>query len=201
MFGSFATTRLLKSCSFLAHCTPSPSFMNVHWGIPLCRYIGRQFLLLVSIIRTMTGKRRGQSLQHLQRRLLNILSFQPLDFIKEIGIIQTLVFKYCSFFQPNVYNSRQINNIDRFGTQIQRSFVLLLHPNKVVVLDYENYTLFWFWFHLNIGFFKVTSSKYSRLSLRTQLDNTLQISNNNLDGEILNPYIYRTKRKSNKQHI
>ena len=97
--------RMLKSCSFLAHCTPSPSFMNVRRGIPLFRYIGRKFVLLVSIIRRMTGKRKGQSLQHLQCRLLNILSFQPLDFIKEIGIIQTLVFKYCSFFQPNVYNS------------------------------------------------------------------------------------------------
>ena len=134
MFGRFATWRLLKSCSLLAYCTPSPSFMNVRRGIPLFRYIGRQFVLLVSIIRRMTRKRRGRSLQHLQRRLLNILSFQPLDFIKEIGIIQTLVFKYCSFFQPNVYNSWQINNIDRFGTQIQGSFFLLLHPNKVVVL-------------------------------------------------------------------
>ena len=143
-FGRLATARMLKSCSFLAHCTPSPSFMNVRRGIPLFRYIGRQFVLLISIIRRMTGKRRGQILQHLQRRLLNILSFQPLDFIKEIGIIQTLVFKYCSFFQPNVYNSRQINNIDKFGTQIQRSIFLLLRPNKVVVLDYENYTLFWF---------------------------------------------------------
>ena len=130
MFGRFATTRLLKSCSLLAHCTPSPSFMNVHQGIPLFRYIGRKLLLLFSMIRKMTGKRRGRSLQHLQCRLLNILSFQPLDFIKEIGIIQ----KYCSFFQPNVYNSRQINNIDKFGTQIQGSFFLLLCPNKVVVL-------------------------------------------------------------------
>ena len=98
--------RMLKSCSFLDHCTPSPSFMNVRRGIPLFRYIGRQFVLLVSIIRRLTGKRRGQSLQHLQCRLLNILSFQLLDFIKEIGTIQTLIFKYCSFFQPNVYNSR-----------------------------------------------------------------------------------------------
>ena len=64
--------RMLKSCSFLAHCTPSPSFMNVHRGIPLFRYIGIQFVLLVSTFRRMTGKRRGQSLQHLQRRLLNI---------------------------------------------------------------------------------------------------------------------------------
>ena len=132
--------RMLKSCSFLAHYTPSPSFMNARRGIPLFRYIGRQFVLIISIIRRMTRKRRGQSLQHLQHRLLNILSFQPLDFIKEIGIIQ----KYCSFFQPNVYNSRQINNIDRFGTQIQGSFFLLLRPNEVVVLDYEKYTLFWF---------------------------------------------------------
>ena len=129
-FGRLATARTLKSCSFLAHCTPSPSFMNVRQGIPLFRYIGRQFVLLISIIKRMTGKRRGWSLQHLQRRLLNILSFQPLDFIKEIGIIQ----KCCSFFQPNVYNSRQINNIDRFGTQIQGSFFLLLCLNKVVVL-------------------------------------------------------------------
>ena len=131
-----------------------------------------------------------------------ILSFQLLDFIKEIGTIQTLIFKYCSFFQPNVYNSRQINNIDRFGTQIQGSFFLLLRPNKVAVLDYEKYTLFWFWFHLNIGFLKVTSIEYSRLSLEdTRSHNTLQISNNILDWEILNPYIYRTKRKSNKKHI
>ena len=122
--------RMLKSCSFLAHSTPSPSFMNVRQGIPLFRSIGRQFVLLVSIIRRMTGKWRGRSLQNLQRRLLNILSFQPLDFIKQIGIIQ----KYCSFFQPNVYNSQQINNIDRFGTQIQGSFFLLLCLNKVVVL-------------------------------------------------------------------
>ena len=93
--------------------------MNVHQGIPLFRYIGRQFVLLVSIIRRMTRKQWGRILQHLHHRLLNILSFQPLDFIKEIGIIQTLVFNYFSFFQPNVYNSRQINNIDRFGTQIQ----------------------------------------------------------------------------------
>ena len=117
--------------------------MNARRGIPLFRYIGRQFVLLVSSFRRMTGKRRGQSLQHLQRWLLNILSFQPLDFIKEIGIIQTLVFKYCSFFQPNVYNSREINNIDRFGTQIQGSFFFLLPQNKVVVLDYEKYALFW----------------------------------------------------------
>ena len=74
MFGRFATGSLLKSCSLLAYCTPSPSFMNVHQGIPLFRYIGRQFVLLVSIIRRM--KQRGQSLQHLQCRLLNILSFQ-----------------------------------------------------------------------------------------------------------------------------
>ena len=134
-FRRLATASMLKSCYFLAHCTPSPSFMNARRGIPLFRYIGRQFVLPVSIIRRMTGKRRGQSLQHWQRRLLNILSFQPLDFIKKIGIIQTLVFKYCSFFQPNVYNSRQINKIDRFGTQIQGSFFLLLHPNEVVVLD------------------------------------------------------------------
>ena len=66
--------------------------------IPLFRYIGRQFFLLVSIIRRLTGKQRGQSLQHLQCQLLNILSFQPLDFIKEIGIIQTFVFNYFSFF-------------------------------------------------------------------------------------------------------
>ena len=126
------------------HCTPCPSFMNIRRGIPLFRYIGRQFVLLVSIIRRLTGKQRGHSLQHLQ---LNILSFQLLDFIKEIGTIQTLIFKYCSFFQPNVYNSRQINSIDRFRTQIQGSFFLLLRPNEVVVLDYEKYTLFWFWFH------------------------------------------------------
>ena len=136
--------RMLKSCSSLDHCTPDSSFMNVHWGIPLFRYIGRQFVLLVFIIRRMTGKRRGQNLQHLQCRLLNILSFQLLDFIKEIWTIQTLIFKYFSFFQPNVYNSWQINNIDRFGTQIQGSFFLLLRPNEVVVLDYEKYTLFWF---------------------------------------------------------
>ena len=144
MFGRFATTKMLKSWSSLDHCTPSLSFMNVRWGIPLFRYIGGQFVLLVSIIRRLTGKRRGHSLQHLQCQLLNILSFQLLDFIKEIGTLQTLIFKYCSFFQPNVYNSWQINSIDRFGTQIQGSFFLLLHPNKVVVLDYENYTLFWF---------------------------------------------------------
>ena len=97
--------RLLKSCSFLAHCTLSPSFIKVRRGILLFRYIGRHFLLLVAIIRRLKGKWRGQSLQHLQFQLLNILSFQPLDLIKEIGIIQTLVFKYFSFFQPNVYNS------------------------------------------------------------------------------------------------
>ena len=109
-------------------------------------------------------------------------------FIKEIWTIQSLIFKYCSFFRPNVYNSRQINNIDRFGAQIQGSFFLLLRPNEVVVLDYEKYTLFWFWFHLNNGFFKVTSTEYSRLGLEeTQSHNTLQISNNILDGEILNP--------------
>ena len=85
-FGRFAIARMLKSCSLLAHCTPSPSFMNVRQGIPLFTYIGRQFVLIVSIIRRLTGKRRGQSIQHLQFRLLNILSFQPLDFIKEIGI-------------------------------------------------------------------------------------------------------------------
>ena len=176
--------------------------MNVRRGIPLFRYIGRHFVLLVSIIRILTRKRRGQSLQHLQCRLLNILSFQLLDIIKEIGTIQTLIFKYCSFFQPNVYNSRHIKNIDRFGTQIQGSFFLLLRPNKVVVLDYEKYTLFWFWFHLNTGFFKVTSIEYSRLSLaETKSHNTLQISNNILDGKILNPYIYRTRRNSNKKHI
>ena len=129
MFGRFATWRLLKSCSLLAYCTPSPSFMNVHQGIPLFRYIGRQFVLLVSIIRRMTWKQRVRSLQNLPCWLLNILSFQALDFIKEIGINQTLVFKYCSFFQPNVCNSWQINNIDRFGTQIQGSFFLLLRPN------------------------------------------------------------------------
>ena len=176
--------------------------MNVRRGIPLFRYIGRHFVLLVSIIRRLTGKWRGQSLQYLQCQLLNILSFQLLDIIKEIGTIQTLIFKYWSFFQPNVYNSRHINNIDRFRTQIQGSFFLLLRPNKVVVLDYEKYTLFWFWFHLNTGFFKVTSIEYSRLSLvETQSHNTLQISNNILDGEILNPYIYRTRRNSNKKHI
>ena len=120
--------RMLKSCSLLDHCTPSPSFMNICRGIPLFRYIGRQFLLLVSIIRRM--KRRGQSLQHLQCRLLNILSFQLLDFIKEIGTIQTVIFKYCSFFQPNVYYSWQINSIDRFGTQIQGSFFLLPPPKR-----------------------------------------------------------------------
>ena len=123
-------------------------------------------------------------------------------FIKEIGTIQTLIFKYCSFFQPNVYNSRQINNINRFGTQIQGSFFLLLCPNEFVVLDYEKYRLFWLWFHLNTGFFKVTSIEYWRLSLaEMQPHNTLQISNNILDGEILNPYIYRTRRNSNKKHI
>ena len=74
MFGRFATTRMLKSRSLLDHCTPSPSFMNVRRGIPLFRYIGRQFVLLVSIIRRMN--RRGRSLQHLQCQLLNILSFQ-----------------------------------------------------------------------------------------------------------------------------
>ena len=62
-----------------------------------------KIVLLVSIIRRLTRKQRGHSLQHLK---LNILSFQLLDFIKEIGTIQTLIFKYCSFFQPNVYNSR-----------------------------------------------------------------------------------------------
>ena len=66
--------RMLKSCSFLAHYAPSPSFMNVRRGIPLFRYIGRQFFLLVAIIRRLTRKQRGQSLQHLQCRLLNILS-------------------------------------------------------------------------------------------------------------------------------
>ena len=125
---------MLKSCSSLDNCTPSPSFMNVRRGILLFRYIGRQFVLLVSIIRRLTGKWRGKSLQRLQCRLLNILSFQLLNFIKEIETIQTLIFKYCSFFQTNVYNSLQINNIDRFGTQIQGSFFLLLRPNKVVVL-------------------------------------------------------------------
>ena len=139
--------------------------MNVHRGIPLFRYIGRHFVLLVSIIRRLTRKWRGQSLQYLQCRLLNILSFQLLDIIKEIGTIQTLIFKYCSLFQPNVYNSWHINNIERFGTQIQGSFLLLLHPNKVVVPNNEKYTLFWFWFHLNTGFFKVTYIEYSRHSL------------------------------------
>ena len=123
--------------------------------------------------------------------------FQPLDFIKEIGIIQTLVFKYFSFFQPNVYNSWQMNNIDRFGTQIQGSFFLLLLPNEVVVLDYKKYRLFWLWFHLNTRFLKVTSIEYSRLSpAETQSHNTLQISNNILDGEILNTYIYRTPKRN-----
>ena len=81
-----------------------------------------------------------------------------------------------------------MNSIDRFGTQIQGSFFLLLHPNEVVVLDYEKYTLFWFWFHLNTGYFKITSIEYSRLSLAdTQLHTTLQISNNILDGETFKP--------------
>ena len=80
--------------------------MNVRRGIPLFIYIGRHFVLLVSTFRRMTGKRTGRSLQHLQRRLLNIVSFQNLAFIKEIGKIQTLILKYFSFFQPNVYNSR-----------------------------------------------------------------------------------------------
>ena len=143
-FGRFTTVRLLKSCSLLAHCTPSPSFMNVRQGIPLFRYIVRQFVLLVSIIRRMTWKQRVRSLQNLPCWLLNILSFQPLHFIKEIGIIQTFVFNYFSFFQPNVYNSQQIKSIDIFGTQIPVSFCLLLFPNEVVVLAYEKYTLFWF---------------------------------------------------------
>ena len=112
--------------------------------IPLFRYIGRQFFLLVAIIRRLTRKHRGRSLQHLQCRLLNIWSFQPLDFIKEIGIIQAFVFNCFSFFQPNVYNSRQIKSIDIYGTQIPGSFYFLLHPNKVLVLAYEKYTLFWF---------------------------------------------------------
>ena len=112
--------------------------------IPLFRYIGRQFFLLVSIIGRLIGKKRGWSLQHLQCRLLNILSFQPLDFIKEIGIIQTFVFNYFSFFQPNVYNSWQIKSIDIFGTQIPVYFCLILFPNEVVVLAYEKHTLFWF---------------------------------------------------------
>ena len=137
-FGRFAIARLLKSCSLLAHCTPNPSFMKVHLGISLFRYIGRQFVLLVSIIRRLTRKRRGQSLQHLQCWLLNILSFQPLYLIKEIGIFQTRVFKYFYFFQPNVYNSSQIKIIGRFGTQILGSFCLLLLPNKFVVLAYES---------------------------------------------------------------
>ena len=76
--------------------------MNARRGIPLFRYIGRQFVLLISIIRRLIEKRTGQSLQHLSCQLLNILSFQLLDFIKEIGTIQTLIFKYCSLFQPNV---------------------------------------------------------------------------------------------------
>ena len=137
-FGRFDNEDV-EICSSLDHCTPSPSFMNVHRGLPLFRYIGRQFVLLVSIIRRMTWKQRVRSLQNLPCWLLNILSFQDLDFIKEIGINQTLVFKYCSLFQPNVYNSRKINNIDRFGTQIQGSFFLLLLPNEVVVLDYEKW--------------------------------------------------------------
>ena len=53
-FRRFVTMRLLKSCSFLARYTLSPSFMNVRQGIHLFRYIGRQFLLLVAIIRRMT---------------------------------------------------------------------------------------------------------------------------------------------------
>ena len=170
--------------------------------ITLFRYIGRQFFLLVSIIRRLTGKQGGRSLQHLQCRLLNILSFQPLDFIKEIGIIQTFVFNYFSFFQPNVYNSWKIKSIDIFGTQIPVYFCLILFPNEVVVLAYEKYTLFWFWVHLYTGFSKVRSIEYSRLSVENgRLHNTLQISNNILDGEILNPYIYSMRRNSNKQHI
>ena len=131
--------------------------------------------------------------------VVKFFSFQPLDFIKEIGIIQTFVFNYFSFFQPNVYNSRQIKSIDIFGTQIPVSFCLLLFPNEVVVLAYEKYTLFWFWFHLYTGFSKVRSIEYSRLSLAdVRSHNTLQISNNFLDGEVLNPYIYNTRRNSNK---
>ena len=72
--------------------------LNVHREIPLFRYIDRQFVLLVSIIRRLTRKRRGQSLQHLHCPLLNILSFQLLDFIKEIGTIQTLIFNIALSF-------------------------------------------------------------------------------------------------------
>ena len=57
-FGRFVATMMLKSRSSLDHCTPNPSFMNVCRGIPLFRYIGRQFVLLVSIIRSLTRKRR-----------------------------------------------------------------------------------------------------------------------------------------------
>ena len=51
-FGRFATTRMLKSCSSLDHCSPNPSFMNVRRGIPLFRYIGRQFVLLVPLLQS-----------------------------------------------------------------------------------------------------------------------------------------------------
>ena len=61
------------------------------WTFVEVRYIGRKFLLLVAMIRKMKGKLRGRSLQHLQCWLLNILSFQLLDFIKEIGTIHTYI--------------------------------------------------------------------------------------------------------------
>ena len=121
-FGRLVTARMLKSCSFLAHCTPSPSFMNARRGIPLFRYIGRQCVLLVSIIRRKT---KGLESTTFTLSVVKYFILSTICFIKEIGTIQTLIFKYCSFFQHNVYNSQQINNFDRFGTQMQGSFFLL----------------------------------------------------------------------------